>query len=116
MGAKDGTAHGEVTLGCRFQLPDRFGVEVWFDPRPSGGGRRQRPGVHDLVGRLPDLGELPRGGRLGRGGGVGLPDVHQLVHPAPVQVGADRPHQVVDEGEELLVGYRQSNLPSSSAM
>src|SRR5215213_8259645 len=104
MGAEGGTAHGEITLGGRLQVPDRFGVKVWFDPRPGGGGRRQRPGVHDLVGRLPDLGELPRAGRLGRGGGVGLPDLHQLVQPASVQVGADRPQQVVDEGEVLLVG------------
>src|SRR6266702_19648 len=102
MGAEGGTAHGEITLGCRLQVPDRFGVEVWFDPGPGGGGRRQRPGVHDLVGRLPDLRELPRAGRLGRGGGVGLPDLHQLVQPASVQVGADRPQQVVDEGVVLL--------------
>jgi hypothetical protein len=36
--------------------------------------------------------------------------VHQLVHPAPVQVGADRPLQFVDEGEELLVWYRPVEL------
>ena len=35
-----------------------------------------------------------------------LPVHHRLVHPAPVQVGADRPLEVVDEREQLLVGGR----------
>jgi len=28
---------------------------------------------------------------------------HHLVHPSPVEVGADRPLEVVDEGVDLLV-------------
>src|SRR5215217_3127767 len=53
LGGEVGTAHGDVTFGLRFHLPDRFGVEVPLDPRAGGGYRLQRPGVHDLVGRLP---------------------------------------------------------------
>ena len=35
----------------------------------------------------------------------GLPDNHQLVHSASVEVGAEEPLQVVDEGEYLLVWH-----------
>ena len=42
LGAQVRTAHDEITLGCRLQSPDRFGVEVPLDPRPGGGGRLQR--------------------------------------------------------------------------
>src|SRR5215210_3678336 len=32
-----------------------------------------------------------------------VPVEHHLIHPAPVEVGADRPLEVVDEGVHLLV-------------
>jgi hypothetical protein len=37
LGGEVGTAHGEVTFRLRFQLADRFRVEVPLDPRPGGG-------------------------------------------------------------------------------
>src|SRR5439155_3590630 len=50
-----GTANGEVSFGLRFHLRDRFRVEGSLDPRPGARYRLQSRGVHDLVGRLPDL-------------------------------------------------------------
>ena len=55
LGGEVGTAHADVAFRRRLHLPDRFGVEVALDPRPGAGYRLQRLGVHDLVGRLPDL-------------------------------------------------------------
>src|SRR5919106_3173880 len=85
--------------------------------RSSRVGRRHgvgRPGVDDLVGRPPHLGEVEllgrRGGLLGRrAGGFDadrLPDGHRLVHAPAVEVGADRPLEVVDERVDLGVGNR----------
>jgi len=65
--------------------------------------RLQRLGVHDLLGRLPDLREVLNEGRLVRHGVRALPVDHRLVHPAPVEVGANRPLEVIDEGMHLLV-------------
>jgi hypothetical protein len=62
-------------------------------------------GVHDLAGRLPDPGEVEH--QRGQAGlGVhGLPAGHLLVQPPPVQVRADRPLEVVDEAEHLVVRH-----------
>src|SRR5215203_3674144 len=103
LGGEVGTAHANVTSRSRLHLPDRFRVEVPLDPRPGGGYRLQRRGVHDLVGRLPYLGEVPHDGRLIGECLIGLPDGHHVVYPAPVEVGADRALEVVDEGVHLLV-------------
>jgi hypothetical protein len=97
-----GPAHQDVSSRCRFQLSDRFGVEVSLDPRSGAGYRLQRLRVHDLVRRLPYLREILHVGRL-VGEGERLPRDHHLVYPAPVEVGADRPLEVVDEGVDLLV-------------
>ena len=58
LGGEDGTAHGDIPVRPGLHLPDRSGVEVPLQPRPGGGYRLQRTGVHDLVGRLPDPGEV----------------------------------------------------------
>src|SRR5205085_11426034 len=55
------------------------------------------PGVDDLVGRLPHLGEVAFDGSLVGKRVRGLPVDHRLVHPAPVEIRADRPLEVVDE-------------------
>ena len=88
VGGKLGTAHGHVTTRRRFHLQDRFGVEVPFELGLGSGYFLQSRGVYDLVGSFPDLGEVARTGRLLGGRGVGLPDNHQLVHSASVEVGA----------------------------
>ena len=100
--ARSGPPTRDVAFRRRFHLPDRVRVEVPLDPCPGAGDGVQRPGVHDLVGRLPDLRVVPDDGRL-VGEGDGLPVGHHLVHPAPVEVGADRPLEVVDEAVHLLV-------------
>ena len=101
--ASSGPPTRDVTFRLRFHLPDRFRVEVSLDPRPGAGHRLQRRGVHDLVGGLPYLREVLYEGQLVGEGVRGLPVDHHLVHPAPVEVGADRPLEVVDEGVHLLV-------------
>ena len=64
--------------------------------------RLEGPRVHDLVGRPPDCAKSPP--PTAHRPASGLPEDHRLVHPAPVEVGADRPLEVVDEGVHLLVG------------
>jgi hypothetical protein len=62
LGGEIGAANHKVMPCRRFHLPNRFGVEVSFDPRPCGGHPLQCPGVHDLVGGLSDLREVPHQG------------------------------------------------------
>src|SRR5215212_7709852 len=88
LGGEVGTAHDHVPSRRRLHLPYRFGVELSLDPRPGGGYCLQRPGVHDLVGGLPELREVAHKGRLLGEGVVVLPTDHRLVHPASVEVGA----------------------------
>jgi uncharacterized damage-inducible protein DinB len=103
LGGEVRAAHGEVAFRRRLQPPDRLGVEVPLDPRPGRVHRLQRPGVDDLAGRLPDGGEVQHDGRpVGEGLRV-LPGAHHLVHPAPVEVGPNRPLEGVEEGVHLLV-------------
>jgi hypothetical protein len=54
-------AHGEVTFRGRFRLSYRASVELPLDPRAGARHRLQGLGVHDLVGRPPDLREVPPG-------------------------------------------------------
>jgi len=82
-------------------LPDRIWVEGSLDPGPRAGYRLQRVGVHDLLGRPPYLREVLLDWVVRHGVG-GLPVDHRLVHPAAVEVGADRPLEVVDEGVRVL--------------
>src|ERR671911_884948 len=100
-----GTADRQLTFRRRLQLTDGLRVEVSLDPGPGRGRVLQRRGVHDLVGALPDLREVTHGLRLGSQSGVSLPADHRLVHAASVQVAADRPLEVVDEGVHLVVGH-----------
>ena len=100
-----GTADEYVMAGRRLQLPDRFRVEVPLDLRLGSGDRLQRPGVHDLVGRLPYPSEVPHEGRLGGEAGIGLPNHHRLVHPASVEMGASRTFEVVGESMHLLIRH-----------
>src|SRR5207248_1338102 len=83
--------------------PDRIGVEATFDPRPGAGQRLKCPGVHDLLRRPPDRGEVPAHHRRIRAAAGGLPEGHRLVYPAAIEVGADRPLEVVYEGMHLVV-------------
>src|SRR5215208_663989 len=103
---------GPPTMRSRqsLHLPDRFGIEVPLDPCPGGRYRLQRLGVHNLVGRLPDLREIPhQRGPVGECG-VGLPTDHRFVHPTPVQVSADQPLEVVNKGMHLLVWYSPAEI------
>lgn len=72
--------------------------------RPGAGRRLQCRGVDDLGGCSPDFREVLHTDRLSREVGYGFPIRHRLVHPAPVEVGADRTFEVVDEAVDLLVG------------
>ena len=68
-------------------------------------GLLERRGVHDLLGAAPDLRVVAHHGGLAVGRHR-LPDDHDLVHPAAVEVGPDRPLVVVDERVDLVVGRR----------
>src|SRR2546423_13341901 len=73
---------------------------------PTARERLQRRGVHDLVGRLPDAGEVLDGRRLVGVGVDGLPGDHHLVHPAPIERGADPPLPLLDESMHLPLPRR----------
>src|ERR1700722_13959182 len=103
LGGQHRAADRDVPVRARFQLPDRRGVEVPLDPGPGGADRLQRAGEHDLVRGPPDLGEVEHQRRL-PGLGQGLPAGHFLIQPPSVEVGPDRPLEVVDEAEHLVVG------------
>jgi hypothetical protein len=101
LGGELWTAHADVTLRRCLHLPDRIGVEGSLDPGPRAGDRLQRVGVHDLLSRPPYLHEVLLDWMVRHGVG-GLSVDHRLVHPAAVEVGADRPLEVVDEGVRVL--------------
>ena len=103
LGGQVRAADAQVPLRLSLQEPDRLRVEGPLDPRPGGGHLPQRGAEHDLVRRLPEPGEVQDVGRVAGLFVQGLPDGHHLVHPPPVKMGAQRPHQVVDEGVHLLV-------------
>src|SRR4051812_24936265 len=97
-------ADAEVGRRSGLELPDAVGFELALEPRARGGHALQRPRVDDLLGRPPDLCVLLRDGVRVALGRRGLPVGHRLVHPAAVEVGADRPLLGVDERMDLLVG------------
>jgi hypothetical protein len=103
LGREIGTAHADVMFRLRLHLPDRSRVEGALDARALARHRLQRRGVHDLVGRPPNIGEVLHHGRLTRGV-QRLPKDHHLVHAATVEVGTDRPLQLVDERVHFFVG------------
>lgn len=97
-------------------MPNGFGIEVSLDPRLHAGDRVERPRVDDLLRRLPNFGEIANNGRLALIGVGGLPVEHCLVHSTSVQVGVDRPRQLVDEGVHLVVGASSSGHPFEPAL
>src|SRR3954470_9841803 len=97
-----GTPDTDVPVRRRLQLADRIDVEVVFDARPGARYLGQRLRVDDLVGRAPDLRVVPDDRRLVGEGISGLPVGHHLVHATPVEMGPDRPLEIVDEEVHLL--------------
>jgi len=63
-----------------------------------------------LVGDPPDLGEVPYPRRLISAGAGRLPKDHGFVHPAAVEVGADRPLELVDGRPQLARRERRRAL------
>ncbi len=106
------TAHRDVMIDGCLQSSYRVGLESVFDPCPSTRYRPQGCGEHDLVGRLPGPCEVLDNRRLVGTRVRSLPGQHCLVHPTPVEVCADWPFEVVDEGEDLFVRL----CPVESAM
>ena len=104
LGGEARAANGDVARRLGLHLSHRVCVEVPLDPSSGARNRFERPRVDDLVGRPPDLREVAHDLRLSGHVGHVLPGDHRLVHPAAVEVGADRPLEVVDEGVHLLVG------------
>jgi hypothetical protein len=88
------------------QPSHRLGVEFSLDAGPLAGRRLQGARIDDLVAGPPDPREILHHGRLVVVGPHGFPERHRLVHPAAVQVGADRSFQIVDERVHLLVRRR----------
>src|SRR6185437_12928730 len=106
LGGEVGTPDADVTVRGRLQLADRIDVEFPFDARPGARYFGQRPRVDDLLGRLPDFRVVPEEPGLVASCVSGLPVRHHLIHTAAVEVGADRPLQVVDEEVHLLARSR----------
>jgi ATP/maltotriose-dependent transcriptional regulator MalT len=104
-----GTGDGEVVTGVLLQPADVLEVELPLEPRPGAGHRVEGPGEDDLVGRAPDLRVVLDHGRLA-GEVQGLPGDHHLVHPASIEIGPDRPREVVHESVNLLVRLRPTPL------
>ena len=111
LGGEPRAADGEVAVGRFLQLSHLFRVEVPLDAGPGGVRRLERGGVHDLVRRLPDPREVEPDGRLAGERVRGLPVAHRLVHPPAVEIGADRPLQLVDERVHFLVRRRPLEAP-----
>lgn len=102
VGREVGTTHTDVTCRSGLHLPDRFSVEISFNPRSCRGYSPECHRVHNLVGRPPDLREVPYDWRLAGEVEI-LPRDHDLVHSAPEEVSANRPREVVDEGVDFLI-------------
>ena len=69
-----GAPDRDVSFGGLLEPADGIGVEVALDPGPRAGYRLKGPGVHDLLGRPPDLGEVPADRWLILAGAHALPD------------------------------------------
>src|SRR5215208_3105595 len=86
----------------RFQLSNRFRIECLLKLRFASGYSLQRPGVHDFVGRLPDLSEVAHERRLRAQIGISLPHHHGLIHSPSIEMSARCPHEVSDKSEIFL--------------
>ena len=114
LGGKVGTAHADVTSAVAFICRTASGSKsrsirvLALDTAPASWSTRscRPPAIAAAKSRVD--------GRLVGDGVHGLPGDHHLVHPASVEVGADRPFEVVDEGCTSSSGAAQSKLPFSS--
>ena len=102
-------AHGQVAVGGVLEPPDDGRVELPLEPGARSADRFEGGRVDDLVGRPPERREVLDGLRL-VGGVDGVPGGHHLVHPAPEQLGADLPLELVDEAMHLRVGHAPVEL------
>src|SRR5262249_4970669 len=59
--------------------------------------------IDDLIGALPDRREISRDGVVIEHLGV-VPAGHHVVHAPPIEIDANWPFEIVDEGVRLLVG------------
>ena len=100
------SADAHVAVCGLFHVVDRRGVEHALEPGPGSRDGVKRAGVDDLVEGTPEVGVVGLGGRHPWLVTDPLPDGHRLVHAPAVEVGADRPLEVVDEGVHLGVGHR----------
>ena len=94
LGGELSAPDDDVTVRVLLHLPNRFGIEVPLDPRPRGRHRLERPGVHDLLGGLPDLREVLDVEWLAGNPGRALPVSQDLVQTASEEIGADVPREV----------------------
>ena len=104
VGGEIGAPDKDILPGSLFQQLDGCRVEGSLQARLARGDSLQGAGVHGFIGCLPDLGEVAQDGRLGGEAGVGFPNHHGLVHPAPIQKGAGGTHEIVDEAVDFFVG------------
>src|SRR5260370_36726114 len=104
MRGDGGRIPGDVGAGPALEPPHYLGIDLALDRRSHAARLAEGPGVDDLRGRLP----LPRPVeyelRLVGDAVRGLPVDHRLVHPSPVEVGANRRLELVDVGMHLLIG------------
>ena len=81
--------NGDVVAGGALEPPHYVGIELALDPHSDAARLVEGSGVNDLLGRLP----LPRpvAQKLRQVGNRvrSLPIGHRLVHPSPVEVGAN---------------------------
>src|SRR5262249_47885224 len=96
-------AHAEVASSRLLQNPNLPGIEMSLDSGPRGRRRLQRPGVDDLLRRLPDHREVQHGGRLLRERIRVFPRGHHVIDPSPIQGSAHAALDVVDETVYFLV-------------
>ena len=104
-GGEPGTTHGEVSIRRCLHLPDRRRVEVPFDPRPRWS--LLQGFEYMTLSTACQLRVVANRGRLvGEATVCAVPVPHHLVHPPPVQVGADPSLEALDERVDLVVRSR----------
>ena len=102
VGGEFRTPDEDVMFAGCFQLSNRFRIERLLKLRFASGYSLQRPGVHDFVGRLPDLSEVAHERRHRGQIGISLPHHHGLIHSPSIEMSVRCPYDISDKSEQFL--------------
>ena len=109
LAPKMSSAHADITGQRILQVVHGCRIDIALNRRSLTHRLGERPRIHDLVGAAPDVREIP-GGSMLTVCGYGLPVHHRLVHPASVEIRADRSLELVDECVHFVVGRHRCEV------